>query len=95
MLVITTQVFENYGAHCWDGKGDCPQYWKAKGGNEYKVPDVDVSRMDLIRAKVAETTSKVTEFSDYYREYVIDWFVADDNYLTESEEIQQLERDWL
>ena len=32
MLVIRTQIHENYGAHDWDGTGECPQYWKAKGG---------------------------------------------------------------
>ena len=36
-LLITTQVYENYGAHDWDGRGECPQYWKAKGGNDYVV----------------------------------------------------------
>ena len=36
-LLITTQVYENYGAHDWDGKGLCPQYWKAKGGSDYVV----------------------------------------------------------
>ena len=29
-LLITTQVYENYGSHDWDGEGECPQYWKAK-----------------------------------------------------------------
>jgi len=32
LLVITTQLQENYGAHDWDGQGACPQYWKFKGG---------------------------------------------------------------
>jgi hypothetical protein len=36
-FVVTTQVRENYGAHNWDGNGECPQYWKFKGGNEYLV----------------------------------------------------------
>ena len=43
MLVITTQVYENYGAHDWDGKGECPQYWKAKGGSEYKILGVPLN----------------------------------------------------
>jgi len=34
-LVIQTQFKENYGAHDWDGKGECPQYWKFKGGETY------------------------------------------------------------
>jgi hypothetical protein len=36
-LVISTQVYENYGAHDWDGTGECPQYWKAKGGSDYVI----------------------------------------------------------
>ena len=36
-LVITTQIHENYGAHAWDGEGECPQHWKAKGGENYVV----------------------------------------------------------
>jgi hypothetical protein len=30
-LQITTQYDENYGAHDWNGEGECPQYWKNKG----------------------------------------------------------------
>lgn len=36
-LVATYQYYENYGAHNWDGEGECPQYWKAKGGEEQVV----------------------------------------------------------
>jgi hypothetical protein len=28
---------ENYGAHDWDGEGNCPQYWKNKGGEVFHV----------------------------------------------------------
>ena len=49
MLVIDTQYQENYGAHDWDGVGECPQYWKFKGGSEFKVTgiprNVDVDRV--------------------------------------------------
>ena len=37
LLHIQTQYRENYGAHSWDGKGSCPQYWKNKGGDDYLV----------------------------------------------------------
>ena len=40
-LVIHTQFKENYGAHDWDGQGECPQYWKFKGGSTYIVSDVE------------------------------------------------------
>ncbi len=36
-LIATYQVWENYGAHAWDGEGECPQYWKAKGSEEIVV----------------------------------------------------------
>ena len=39
-LVIQTQYKENYGAHDWDGKGECPQYWKFKGGSTYFVTNL-------------------------------------------------------
>ena len=45
-LVIQTQYKENYGAHDWDGEGECPQYWKFKGGDTYVVPGV--STKDLL-----------------------------------------------
>ena len=45
-LVIQTQYKENYGAHDWDGKGECPQYWKFKGGDTFVVQGV--STKDLL-----------------------------------------------
>ena len=69
LLVISTQVYENYGAHSWDGKGACPQYWKAKGGHEYKVLNIDVNRAEEIFRSVE---SKCTEDNDYFRESVIE-----------------------
>ena len=39
-LHIQTQYMENYGAHDWDGEGECPQYWKFKGGSSYKITNV-------------------------------------------------------
>ena len=45
-LVIQTQYKENYGAHDWDGQGECPQYWKFKGGDTFVVQGV--STKDLL-----------------------------------------------
>ena len=36
-FILNTQYCENYGAHDWDGTGECPQYWKNKGGSEYII----------------------------------------------------------
>jgi hypothetical protein len=78
-LVIRTQVKENYGAHTWEGEGECPQHWKFKGGQTFVVENVDqyagrchpyVELLDLI------------EFADeYYEEYVIESSEIEDSEL--------------
>ena len=84
-LLITTQVYENYGAHDWDGKGECPQYWKAKGGNDYVVRNIDPNRASDIANAAA---GQVEEDSQCYRETIIGWEVVADDYLTEFEQSQ-------
>jgi hypothetical protein len=84
-LLIQTQVYENYGAHDWDGTGACPQYWKAKGGMDYVVRDVGVQDLDSV---VRFATEQVEQANDYYTEAVIDWRVVADSYLTEFEQSQ-------
>ena len=86
MLVIQTQVYENYGAHAWEGEGECPQYWKAKGGTEYKVPNVDLNA-DL-GALVDKLRPQVETNDHYFREWIIDWSVEADGYLTQFERDQ-------
>jgi len=34
---VNTQIRENYGAHEWDGVGECPQCWKSKGGEDWVI----------------------------------------------------------
>lgn len=87
-LIITTQVYENYGAHCWDGNGHCPQYWKAKGGNQYhrtigNTNDVITTNIDEL---VKEIKNKVERDTEYYNEYVIDWYIATTTEETYSEQ---------
>jgi len=42
-LKIHSQYYENYGAHDWDGNGNCPQGWKPKGGHTFEIEvDSDV-----------------------------------------------------
>ncbi len=87
-LLITTQVYENYGAHDWDGKGECPQYWKAKGGSDYVVKNFrDFGRVTEV---IMALRGKVETDNEYFREYIIDWEVVTDDYLTEFE-LDQLE----
>jgi hypothetical protein len=83
-LLITTQVYENYGAHDWDGVGECPQYWKAKGGNDYVVKRF---KGDATTAVMA-LRSQIEEDNEGYRETVIDFRLVKDDYLTEFEQSQ-------
>ena len=75
-LVIQTQYKENYGAHDWNGEGECPQYWKFKGGETYVVPNVDPNNapnnIDDLKALICYST-------DYSEEYVLDWSFEDDD----------------
>ena len=88
MLVIRTQYMENYGAHAWDGKGACPQYWKMKGGSEYKITNVPLN----IDYQEVVAMASVEKDDDYQREYILDWSVEDDGYLSWFEK-SQLEYD--
>lgn len=89
-LLITTQVQENYGAHDWDGQGECPQYWKFKGGNEYVVKNFkDFGRMTEV---VMALRGQVESDNEYFKEHIIDFEVVADDYLTEFER-NQLEFD--
>jgi hypothetical protein len=78
-LLITTQVFENYGVR-----------WKAKGGSDYVVLGVD--ECDMIDVIVDRARAKIECDNEAFREYVIGYTVVADDYLTEFEQ-QQLEWD--
>ena len=84
-LLISTQVLENYGAHDWSGEGLCPQYWKAKGGNDYVVKNIDPNRARQIATWAC---GEIEHDSEYYREFAVNWEVVDDDYLTEFERDQ-------
>lgn len=75
-LVILTQFRENYGAHDWDGKGECPQYWKFKGGDTYVV---DVTLEQAQSRQFYKDVEKCIEYSsDYSEEYIIGEELVDD-----------------
>ena len=84
MLVISTQVHENYGAHDWDGNGTCPQYWKAKGGADYKITNIPLNIDYLSVVAMAGLEGG----NDYFREEIIDWKIEGDDYLSWFEQSQ-------
>ena len=88
MLVIATQDYENYGAHDWDGEGECPQYWKMKGGSEYKVTNVPLN----IDYQEVVSMANVEKNNEYVREYILDWSIEGDDYMSWFEK-SQLEYD--
>ncbi len=88
-LVIQTQFRENYGAHDWDGKGECPQYWKPKGGETYIV---DVSLQEAQDKSFYARVAKCIEHSsNYSEEYIIGETLVDDVDFVESDHCEEWE----
>jgi hypothetical protein len=88
-LHIQTQIQENYGAHDWDGEGECPQYWKFKGGNDYMYDMGTALRNDQTLAEIVEHfRPKIEADSVGYREWIIGYGIVADDYLTEFEQSQ-------
>lgn len=91
-IILHTQIHENYGAHDWDGRGECPQYWKAKGGNDIQVMRPlsynEAADGTLVHQIVHAATLKVNKRTEYFEEYVIDWELVGDDYLTPFEQSQ-------
>jgi hypothetical protein len=86
MIVINTQDQENYGAHDWDGTGACPQYWKFKGGSEYKVTNVP---LNIDYQEVVEMVRSDIECNNEgFRTDIIGWSVESDDYLSWFEKSQ-------
>ena len=75
-IFISTQNMENYGAHSWDGEGECPQYWKYKGGENYVVfvkEDEDAEEV------LAELKNLIEYSNDAIREYIRNYTVFEDD----------------
>jgi hypothetical protein len=88
-LVIQTQFRENYGAHDWDGKGECPQYWKFKGGDTYVV---EVNLQEAQDKSFYTRVAKCIEHSsDYAEEYIIGETLVDDIDFKESDHCDEWE----
>ena len=90
IVVIDTQFMENYGAHDWDGQGECPQYWKMKGGSSYKVRNVP-SNAD-IKSVVDLVAPEFVHDDIGSREYIIGYSMESDDFLSWFEK-SQLEYD--
>jgi len=76
-LIVMTQYCENYGAHDWDGEGECPQYWKFKGGFEYLVAALTIEEASkghaYLQKLVMDRAEEFTSNDDYTHEYILGW----------------------
>ena len=75
-LHIYTQDQENYGAHDWDGEGECPQYWKFKGGEDFFVPMGNRINSETATAIVLAVRADIEEDSNYFRRQIIGWDIV-------------------
>lgn len=86
-LLITTQVYENYA---WREDGTlgtgADAYWKAKGGGEYVVKNVD--ECDMIDVIVDRVRGQIEQNNDAFQESIIGYQIVADDYLTEFERDQ-------
>jgi hypothetical protein len=88
-LHIWTQDQENYGAHDWDGKGQCPEYWKFKGGHDYSYALQGTSiNPDVLARLVHHLRPQIETDNEGFREYIIGWEVVADDFLSEYEQSQ-------
>jgi hypothetical protein len=86
-LLISTQVFENYA---WNADGSLGTgdnaYWKPKGGWDYVLKDFQ--GFNRVAEVVMALRSQIERDNDAFREYIIDWVIVADNYLTQFEKDQ-------
>ena len=86
-LHIQTQDQENYGAHDWDGEGECPQYWKFKGGEDFFIPKFKGGEEAATMAVMA-LRSQIEDDNQYFRRQIIGWSIVANDYMTEFEKSQ-------
>jgi len=92
-LHIVTQYMENYGAHDWDGEGECPQRWKFKGGEDffYQLGTVEPSAEHI--EELIHVLRNRIEWDDIgSRQYIAGYGIVEDSFRTEFER-SQLEYD--
>ena len=88
-LHITTQYMENYGAHDWDGEGECPQRWKFKGGEDYFYPLGSVEPSAEHIEELVHYFRKDIEWDDIgSRQYIVGYGIQEDSFMTPFEKSQ-------
>ena len=78
---VQTSIRENYAAHDWDGVGEWPQYWKAKGGDSYIVnnaPSIE-DAVDFVYSYI------VGDPNEYFDEEILGGVEVPEGFKTEME----------
>ena len=73
-LVIQTQYKENYAYPDWDGKGECPDGWKFKGGSTYVVNSF--KDFDNVTKVMDNLNELITVDNDGFKEYILYWEIV-------------------
>ena len=88
-LHITCQYMENYGAHDWDGEGECPQRWKFKGGEDFFYPLGKYGRSEEALTELVMALRPQVEWDNIgSRQYIVSYGVVADDFMTEFERSQ-------
>jgi hypothetical protein len=80
---------ENYGAHDWDGEGECPQRWKFKGGEDYfyQLGAVEPSAEHI--EELLHVLRTRIEWDDVgSRQYIVGYGIVEDSFMTPYEKSQ-------
>ena len=88
-LHIVTQYMENYGAHDWDGEGECPQRWKFKGGEDYFYQLGAVEPAAEHIEELIFVLREQIEWSDVgSSQQIVGYGIVEDSFMTEFERSQ-------
>ena len=99
LLHITAQYHENYGAHDWNGQGECPQAWKPKGGqvftlrvNSDNFMYAEAECLKAIATLLAKQSNEYARYTYIDHELVFSEPIALDSDLFESELLYECEQ---
>lgn len=82
MLVIRTQYRENYGT-------ETDPYWKSKGGQEFKVINLPIDPSEEFLLELVDSLLPEVQYENAWSvQYVLDWSLEDDSYLSWFEKSQ-------
>ncbi len=78
-LVIQTKIMVNYSIIAEN------PYWKSSGGNVFLIKDLSTSEVDTVNCSGIPIIKSLVEMnSDFRKEYVVNWFLSEENQLCDT-----------